>query len=141
MNKTVTKPATRVTQSVSNFASCVPNFVLNSLHSVHHIIGNNADNFEVIDVCDSVYTTESTETSLNVCVCKKSFSNDHGMLKCVPVDCPFGRYFHKLCLGYRRIPKSNNWLCFRCRKEEAKKSGITFHNSIIMILVMTFALT
>ena len=92
-------------------------------------------------VTQYIYTTESTETSLNVCVCKKSFSNDHGMLKCVPFDCPFGRYFHNLCLGYRRIPKSDNWLCFSCMKEEAEKRGITYHNSIIMILIMTFALT
>ena len=95
--------------------------MLSAVPSEQHITENNAADFEVIDVCDSINTTESTETSSTVCVYKQNSFNDYSMLKCVFVDCPFGRYFHILYLGYKRIPKSDDWLYFSCRKEEAKK--------------------
>lgn len=56
-----------------------------------------------------------------VCYCKQPFSSDTPMLKCTADLCTTGRYFHVNCLGYKRVPKQEGWICYGCRAELAKQ--------------------
>ena len=72
---------------------------------------------DVIDVCavDNMQTE-----NVAVCYCKQPFSNEIGTLKCTADVCANGRYFHVNCLGYKRLPKQDGWVCFGCRAELAR---------------------
>jgi hypothetical protein len=74
----------------------------------------------VVDVCvDNAVIDHDGQTT--VCYCKQPFSSDTPMLKCTADLCTTGRYFHVNCLGYKRVPKQEGWICYGCRAELAKQ--------------------
>ena len=68
----------------------------------------------------SILSPMQTDNVATVCYCKQQFSNEIGMLKCTADVCANGRYFHVNCLGYKRIPKQEGWVCFGCKAELAR---------------------
>ena len=69
-----------------------------------------------------------------ICMCKSKPNESEKLLQCHSESCENGRFFHRTCLNYKRMPNNSQttWTCPSCRK----KGKVTALKKMMLIMMM-----
>ena len=55
----------------------------------------------------------------SICICKSRPNDSEKLLQCQNESCDNGKFFHLICLNYKKMPNNSQttWVCPQCKKK------------------------